>query len=433
MLERYTREKMGAVWTLENQYRSWLKVELAVTRAQGELGLVPAAEAREILEKAAFDVRRIREIESEVNHDVVAFITSVEEKVGPAGRFFHFGLTSSDILDSSLALRLLEALGIIEEELAGLVAALADKSLKNISLLSIGRSHGVHAEPTPLGLKFASHASEFKRHQRRLENLKENLSLGKISGPVGNYSARSISPELEERALGYLGLKPAPVSTQVVPRDVHAEFFLALSLLGASLERLAVEARHLARTEVGEAEEAFGPGQKGSSAMPHKKNPVGAENITGLARLLKAYGEAALDDVALWHERDISHSSVERVIAPDATILADYALHRAAGLVRNLVVKPEMVERNLNLTGGLYHSQELLLALCAKGLSRVQAYRLVQNPALMAKDLGLDFKTLVLESQEIRSHLNPTEIEEIFQPDRFAKWAPAILERGLGK
>ncbi|MDR2339680.1 MAG: adenylosuccinate lyase [Deltaproteobacteria bacterium] len=433
MIGRYSRERMASIWTLENQYASWLKVELAVVRCQSELGLIPKAEAQEILSKASFDASRIKLIEDEVHHDVVAFVTNVEENVGEAGRFFHFGLTSSDVLDTSLSLRLLEAHGIILEGLDGLLDALRQKAEENASLLGMGRSHGIHAEPTPFGLRFASFHAEFKRNRKRLENLRDNLATGKISGPVGNFSSKSVTPELEEKVLGSLGLKPTPVSTQVLPRDIHAEFFLALSLMATSLERMAVEIRHLSRTEVGEAEEAFGDHQKGSSAMPHKKNPISAENISGLARLVRAYGEASLDDVVLWHERDISHSSVERVIAPDATILTDYLLARATSLIRGLVVKRDKVEKNLELTGGLYNSQGLLLALVEKGLSRTQAYHLVQSPALLAKDLGVDFKTLVLESQEIRKYLNPVEIEDLFSDGRFSKWGPAIMSRALDK
>ncbi|MDR2405164.1 MAG: adenylosuccinate lyase [Deltaproteobacteria bacterium] len=429
MIERYSREKMASIWTLENQYRSWLKVELAVVKAQSEMGLIPQDEAEEIIKKADFDQGRIAEIEKEVNHDVIAFVTNVEEKVGHAARFFHYGLTSSDILDSSLALRLLEAHKIIQEDLDQLLTALKTKAQEHIGTLGIGRSHGVHAEPLPYGLKFASLYAEFKRHQIRLERLKDNLATGKISGPVGNYSAKSISPELEAKALGYLGLKATPISTQVLPRDIHAEFILALSLMATSLERMAVEFRHLSRTEVGETEEAFGAKQKGSSAMPHKKNPILSENISGLARLVRAYGQASLEDVILWHERDISHSSVERVIIPDSTTLVDFMLSRATSLIQGLIVKTERIEKNLGLTGGLYNSQELLLSLCEKGLSRTEAYHLVQNPALMANELGLDFKTLVLESQEIRKYLNPTEIDKIFSPDRFSKWGQDILSR----
>jgi adenylosuccinate lyase len=431
MIKRYSREKMAAIWTLENQYKSWLTVELAVVKAQSEMGFIPKAEADEIMQKASFDPARIEEIEKDVNHDVIAFVTNVEEKVGSAGRFFHYGLTSSDILDTSLALRLLSAHAIIQDDLSLLLKALKTKAEEHTDTLGIGRSHGIHAEPLPYSLKFAYLYSEFKRHEIRMEKLRDNLATGKISGPVGNFSAKSITPELEEKALSSLGLKAAPISTQILPRDIHAEFMLTLSLIATSLERMAVEFRHLSRTEVGEIEEAFGSKQKGSSAMPHKKNPILSENISGLARLVRAYGEASLENVILWHERDISHSSVERVIIPDSTILVDFMLSRATKLVEGLIVKKEKVEKNLGLTGGLYNSQALLLALCEKGLSRIEAYHLVQNPALMANELGLDFKTLVLESQEIRKYLNPKEIDDIFTPDRFSKWATTIMERTI--
>jgi adenylosuccinate lyase len=420
---------MSSIWTLENQYASWLKVELAVVRAQAELGLIPKEDADTIIEKASFDPNRIAEIEAEVNHDVIAFVTNVEEVVGSSARYFHFGLTSSDVLDTSLALRLLEAFNIIREDLVGFIDVLKIRAKEFQDLPIIGRSHGIHAEPTTLGLKFGSFYSEFVRHLKRLDNVKENILLGQISGPVGNYSAGSLSPALEEKALGYLGLTPTPVSSQIIPRDIHAEFFGVLGLLATSLERLAVEIRHLARTEVSEVSEAFGAKQKGSSSMPHKKNPILSENIGGLARLIRSYASAGLDNIVLWHERDISHSSVERIIAPDATILMDFLLSRATSLVKGLVIYKDKIQRNINLTGGLYNSQEILLSLVKKGLSRVEAYALVQKEALLASEKNLDFKTLILNSPKIRELLKEEEIEEIFKPDRFYKWAGAILDR----
>ncbi|MDR2460054.1 MAG: adenylosuccinate lyase [Deltaproteobacteria bacterium] len=431
MLKRYSREKMASIWTLQNQYASWLKVELAVVKAQAEMGLIPNESAKAILEKASFSPERIAEIEAEVNHDVIAFVTNVEENVGPDARYFHFGLTSSDVLDTSLALRLLEACAIIREDLLLLLSVLEEKSREYINLPIIGRSHGIHAEPTTLGLKFLSFYAEFTRNLKRLDNARQNLATGQLSGPVGNYSSKSLSPSLEARALALLGLTPTPISTQVVPRDIHAEFFTTLAQMATSLERLGVEVRHLARTEVSEAAEAFGAKQKGSSAMPHKKNPIAAENISGLARLIRSYAQAALDNVVLWHERDISHSSVERVIAPDATILMDFLLVRAKSLIKGLVIYPDKIEKNLNITGGLYNSQEILLSLCRKGLTRVQAYGLVQKEALLAAEKGLDFKGLILNSAPIREHLSQEEIEDIFHPERFYKWAQTILDRVL--
>ncbi|MDR1313329.1 MAG: adenylosuccinate lyase, partial [Deltaproteobacteria bacterium] len=338
MLKRYSREKMASVWTLEAQYASWLKVELAVVGAQAELGLVPEAEAAGIAARAAWSADRIAEIELESNHDVVAFVACVEEAVGDAARYFHFGLTSSDVLDTSLALRMGESAAIIREDLLGLMEALKDRALEHQETPVIGRSHGIHAEPTTLGVKFASFYSEMSRRLAGLDRAAESLKVGKIAGPVGNYSSRSLSPELEAMALGTLGLSPCPVSSQIVPRDFHAAYFQELALAACSVERLAVEVRHLARTEVGELAEAFGKGQKGSSAMPHKRNPVLSENLTGLARMVRAYASAALEDVVLWHERDISHSSVERTAFPDAFILADFMLARAGSLVKGLTV-----------------------------------------------------------------------------------------------
>ncbi|MDR3154900.1 MAG: adenylosuccinate lyase [Deltaproteobacteria bacterium] len=431
MLKRYSRERMASVWTLEAQYASWLKVELAVARAQAELGLIPEGAAAEIAAKAAWSAERTAEIEAEVNHDVVAFVTDVEENVGDSARFLHFGLTSSDVLDTSLALRLTESAGIIREGLEGLLAALRERALEHQETLMIGRSHGIHAEPTTLGVKFASFYSEFARRRAGLDRAAEGLKTGKIAGPVGNYSSRSLSPELEGKALASLGLVPCPVSSQIVPRDIHAAYFQELALLAASVERLAVEVRHLARTEVGEVAEAFGKGQKGSSAMPHKRNPILSENLTGLARMVRAYAGAALEDVVLWHERDISHSSVERTAFPDALILADFMLARAASLARGLVVNRERIARNLAFTGGLYNSQELLLDLCRKGLQRSEAYRLVQREALRAADGEGDFKALVLASPAIRERLSEDEVEEAFRPGRFTRWAKEIIARAL--
>ncbi|MDR1082171.1 MAG: adenylosuccinate lyase [Deltaproteobacteria bacterium] len=431
MLKRYSREIMSSIWTLDAQYAAWLRVELAVVRAQAELGLVPEREAREIEAKAAWSAERIASIEAEVNHDVVAFVTCVEESVGDAARFLHFGLTSSDVLDTALALRMGESAAVIREDLLGLMEALRGRALEHSGTLIMGRSHGIHAEPTTLGVKFASFHSELGRRLAGLDRAAEGLRTGKIAGPVGNYSSRSLSPELERRALGMLGLVPCPVSSQVVPRDIHAAYFQELALAACAVERLAVEVRHLARTEVGEVTEAFGKGQKGSSAMPHKRNPILSENLTGLARMVRAYASAALEDVVLWHERDISHSSVERTAFPDALILADFMLARARTLVAGLVVNRERIAGNIAMTGGLYNSQELLLALCRSGLGRSDAYRLVQAEALRSADGGGDFRTLVLASPGIRERLSEDEVEECFRPGRFSRWAGEIVSRSL--
>jgi len=432
MIPRYQRQVMADLWSLESQYVSWLEVELAVAEAQAELGLIPAETPAAVRAKAVIDVDRIQAIEDEVRHDVIAFVTSIEEQVGPPARYFHYGLTSSDVLDTALALRLLRALDIIASDLEALLQTLKTRALEFQNTLTIGRSHGIHAEPTTFGLKLALFYDEFKRHRTRLAAARLTMAVGQCSGPVGNFSAPGLSPEVEARALAKLGLAPAPVSSQIIQRDRHGEYFGALALLGSSMEKLAVEIRHLARTEVGEVEEPFAKSQKGSSAMPHKKNPVGAENISGLARVLRGHALAALEDIPLWHERDISHSSVERIIAPDATSLADYMLTRLDGLMAGLVVHPERMARNLALTGGLYNSQELLLALCDRGLSRVEAYALIQRNALKAHSEGLDFRGLIKDDPQISAVLKVDEIEAVFKPDRFLASVGAIFARVFG-
>ncbi len=429
MIDRYQRPIMKDLWSLENQYRSWLKVELAVCQAQGELGIIPAEVAAKIEAKAHIDPERIAAIEEEVRHDVIAFVTSIEEQVGEPARFFHYGLTSSDVLDSALAVRLLEALDIILADLDELLATFKMRAAEFKNTLIIGRSHGIHAEPTTFGLKLAIFYDEFKRHQTRLLAARKTIAVGQCSGPVGNFSAPGISPEVEARAMAKLGLAPAPASSQIVQRDRHGEYFGALALLATSMEKVAVEIRHLGRTELGEVEEAFGRGQKGSSAMPHKKNPIGSENISGLARVVRASAVAAWENVPLWHERDISHSSVERIIAPDATSLVDYMLNRLNSLVKNMVVNPEKMMRNLKLTGGLYNSQQLMLLLVDSGLARVEAYGLIQRNALKAHQEGLDFKGLLLEDKDITKHLSPEAIEEVFDFKRFTKAVDEIYNR----
>jgi adenylosuccinate lyase len=432
MIERYSRPEMAAIWTLNAQYASWLEVELAVASAQAELGLIPLAAANEIAAKASFDPERIAEIEKTVGHDVIAFVSSVEEKVGPAARFLHFGLTSSDVLDTALALRLTRAGNIILKDLTDLLATLKSRAIEFRDVPIIGRSHGIHAEPTTFGLKLATFFAEFKRQEKRLLLALEDLRRGQISGPVGNYSAASMSPDLEERALAKLGLTPLSVSSQIAARDSHAFFFQTLALIATSAERLAVEIRHLARTEVAEVEEPFGRGQKGSSAMPHKKNPILAENVSGLARVVRGLAQASLDNVVLWHERDISHSSAERIIAPEATTLTDFILFRLNGLIKGLVVKPLAMAKNLAITKGLYNSQEILLALCQKGLTRTEAYGLVQRQALAAADGKGEFLDLALLDPEIARLLSPDELKAIFRPERFYRFAKAIFDRVFG-
>jgi len=423
---------MADLWSLESQYASWLEVELAVAEAQAELGLIPEDVPAAVRAKAVIDVDRIAVIEDEVHHDVIAFVTSIEEQAGPPARFFHYGLTSSDVLDTALSLRLLRAMDIIVDDLDKLIHTLKTRALEFKDTLIIGRSHGIHAEPTTFGLKLALFYDEFQRHRRRLMAARQTIAVGQCSGPVGNFSAPGLSPEVEVRALAKLGLAPALVSSQVIQRDRHGEYFTALALLASSMEKLAVEIRHLARTEVGEVEEPFAKSQKGSSAMPHKKNPIGSENISGLARVVRANALAALENIPLWHERDISHSSVERIIAPDSTSLVDYMLVRLNNLVSGLVVRSERMARNMNLTGGLYNSQELLLSLCGKGLSRVSAYALIQRNALRAHNEGLDFKTLIVGDPQIADIMTPDEIEALFTPDRFLSSVEAIYARLFG-
>lgn len=421
---------MGRIWTDENRYSKWLEVELAACEAMAEDGLIPEQSMRTIREKAGFDASRILEIEAETKHDVIAFLTNVAEYVGPDSRFIHMGLTSSDILDTSFALLLKEAAGLIIEDVKALMGALRDRAFEHKYTPMIGRSHGVHAEPVTFGLKLAVWYAEMGRNLARLEAAREDVSCGKLSGAVGTFA--NVSPSLEARVCEKLGLKPAAISTQIVQRDRHAHFFSALAVLGGSMEKIAVEIRHLQRTEVMEAMEPFSKGQKGSSAMPHKRNPVGSENISGLARLLRSNAMAAMENMALWHERDISHSSVERVIGPDSTILADYMLNRLTGIVRGLMVYPENMERNLGLLKGLIFSQQVLTKLAERGLERQRAYELVQRNAMEVWDKGRDFRTLLLGDREIREHLSESDLEEVFSLDRHFKHVDEIFGRVFG-
>jgi adenylosuccinate lyase len=405
MIARYTLPEMGELWTDRARYQAWLEVELAACRAWHRLGRIPADDLAQIEARAAFEPERIEEIERETKHDVIAFLTNVAEHVGPSSRFIHLGMTSSDVLDTAYALLITRSADLILAALDRLLAALKRRALEHKHTLMIGRSHGIHAEPVSFGFKLAGFHAEFARHRRRLERARAAAGRGKISGAVGTYA--HLPPELEGMVMEELGLAPAPASTQVVSRDGLAEYFCALALAGGGVERLAVEVRHLQRTEVLEAEEAFAAGQKGSSAMPHKRNPIASENLSGQVRLLRSYALAALEDMPLWHERDISHSSVERTIGPDANILAHYCLHRLAGLMENLVVYPERMEKNLNLTGGLIHSQQVLLALAQAGLSREEAYRLVQRNAMATWEQGGDFRQRLLADPEVRAALEP--------------------------
>lgn len=427
MIERYTRPEMGRIWTVENKYRKWLQVELAVCEALSEEGQIPPQDLQEIKERANFNEARIAEIEKETQHDVIAFLTNVAEYVGPASRHIHEGLTSSDVLDTSLALLLVEASDLLIADLDALIAVLKKSAFRWKDTVMIGRSHGIHAEPITLGLKFALWYAEMKRHLDRLQHAREAVRVGMISGSVGTYA--NIDPIIEEKVCVILGLAPAPVSNQILQRDRHAEYFTTLALIGCSIEKIAIEIRHLQRTEVREAEEFFAAGQKGSSSMPHKRNPIASENLAGLARVLRGNALAAMENVPLWHERDISHSSVERIIAPDSTILLDYMLVRLTRVLDRLVVYPDNMQRNLELTGGLLFSQQAMLALTKKGLTREDAYRLVQRNAMEVWQQGGQLKERLTQDPEISKHLTQEEIEAVFDLAYHLKHVGTIFQK----
>ena len=431
MIQRYSRAKMEAIWSPENRYRKWLDIEILACEAMAARGEIPEVSMKNIRERAGFDVNRIDEIEKTTKHDVIAFLTSVTEKVGADGRFIHRGLTSSDILDTSLALLLREAAEILIEDIDLLLAAIKRKAFAHKDTLMIGRSHGIHAEPITFGLKMALWHTEMERNRERMVRAKETISTGKLSGVVGTFSF--IDPAIEEYVCGKLGLKPALVSSQIVQRDRHAEYFATLAIIASSIDKFSQEIRLLQRTEVREAEEYFSPGQKGSSAMPHNRNPVLSENLSGLSRLMRSYALAALEDVALWHERDISHSSVERVIGPDATILLDFMLGRFTGLIDQLVVYPERMLANLNMTKGVIFSQMVLLKLIEKGISREAAYAIVQRNAMRSWQEGLDFRDLLLRDGEVMSRLNAGDLEGVFQVRNFLKQIDFIFNRVFRK
>ena len=430
MIERYTRPEMGRIWTLENKYRKWLDVELAVCEARAERGEIPPWAMKEIREKAAFRVERIDEIEKETQHDVIAFLTCVAEHVGPASRFIHEGLTSSDVLDTANALLFLEASDLLLDDLDRLLDVLKRRAFEFKDTVMMGRSHGIHAEPITFGFKWALWYAEMQRNRERLRRARETMRVGKISGAVGTYA--NIDPDIEERVCRRLGLEPAPISTQVIQRDRYAEFFTTLAVIGCTVEKIAVEIRHLQRTEVREAEEYFAPGQKGSSAMPHKRNPIASENLSGLARVLRANALAAMENVALWHERDISHSSVERIIGPDSTILLDYMLTRLTRVLDKLVAYPDRMRRNLEITGGLLFSQRVLLALVGKGLTREDAYRLVQRNAMKVWQDGGHLKDRLGADPEVTAHLSAAELDALFDLGYHLKHVDTIFRRVFG-
>ncbi|MEY3385674.1 MAG: Adenylosuccinate lyase [Bacteroidota bacterium] len=427
MIERYTRPDMGAIWSDENKYRIWLEIEILACEAQAELGVIPKDAVAEIRAKASFDVARILEIEQTTKHDVIAFTTNVAEYVGPSSRFIHLGMTSSDVLDTCLAVQLKQAGVLILEDLKNLQQILRRRAIEFKNTVCIGRSHGIHAEPTTFGLKLALWHEECRRSITRMEHALSTISVGMISGAVGTFE--HLSPKVEEYVCERLGLQPAPVSTQVIQRDRHAEYMTALALVGAFLEKIATEVRHLQRTEVLEAEEYFSPGQKGSSAMPHKRNPIVSERICGLARLLRSNAMAALENNALWHERDISHSSVERVICPDSTITLDYMLHLATDLVDRLVVYPDNMQRNLELTSGLPYSQSVMLALVRSGITREDAYRMVQRNAMRTWQTRLPLRQTLSEDDELMQLITATELDEIFDAGRMLKNIDTIFRR----
>ena len=431
MIPRYSRPQMARIWTEENKFHTWLQVELAALDAMACDDLVPQEAVAQIRAKARFEVARIEEIEAQTKHDVIAFLTNVAEYVGEDSRYLHYALTSSDILDTALALRLRQAADILLTDLDQIMAVLKTRAQEFKHTPCIGRSHGIHAEPTTFGLKFALWYAEMQRHRERLRRAREVVSVGKFSGAVGTFA--HLPPQVEEKACELLGLQPAPLATQVVQRDRHAEFFTTLALVGGTVEKIAVEIRHLQRTEVREAEEFFSAGQKGSSAMPHKRNPILSENLSGLSRILRGNALAAMENMALWHERDISHSSVERIIAPDSTILLDFMLGRLTGLLKKLLVYPEAMQKNLGLTRGLIFSQRLMLELVRHGITREEAYLLVQGPAMRVwQDKSLDFPTLIHQDPDIAKHLTPQEIDAVFDLQEYLKHVDYLFQRIFG-
>ena len=427
MIPRYTNPEMGGIWSDQRRYETWLDVELAATDAMAEVGLVPADAARELRERGAFDISRIEAIEQVTQHDVIAFTTAVAERVGPAARWLHFGLTSSDVVDTAQAIQMREACDLIVKDIAGLMEAVRLRAEEHRRTPMIGRTHGVHAEPMTLGLKLALWYAELRRDLDRILSARDAVAVGKISGAVGTFA--HLDPQIEERVCARLGLQPAPVSSQVIQRDRHAQLLTTLAIVGASLEKFALEIRGLQKTEIGEVEEPFAKGQKGSSAMPHKRNPIGCEQITGLARLLRGNATAALENVALWHERDISHSSVERVILPDSFIALDHMLRRFTRIVRGMVVYPERMRENLERSRGVVFSGSVLLELARRGVSREQAYEWVQRNAMRSFHEQRDFKSLLLADADITGVLSAAEIEKAFDLNDQFRNVDAIFER----
>jgi len=428
LIERYTLPEMGQLWTDLYKYQTWLRVEVAVCEAQAELGYIPSDAVDTIKAKARFDPQRILAIEADVRHDVIAFLTNLNEHVGEAGRYIHLGMTSSDMLDTALSLQLVDSLQLIMSCLENLIQALRYKAQAHRHTVMIGRSHGIHAEPITFGFKLAGWLAEMLRHRERLTQLQDHIAVGKISGAVGTYA--NIDPKVEALACQKLGLRPDTASTQVISREIHSEFMNALALVAASIERFAVEIRNLQRTDVLEVEEFFAQGQKGSSAMPHKRNPIRSERLTGLARILRGNAMAALENVALWHERDISHSSVERVILPDSCILIHFMLVEITDLIKSLLVYPNNMQRNMNVYGGVVFSQQVLLALVNKGMSREDAYAIVQACAHSAWNTeNGDFRTQISHNQQVKQYLSPEEIAACFDPEHHLRHLDQIYQR----
>ncbi len=418
---------MGKIWAVENKFRIWLEIELLACEAQAQLGVVPPDAVKRIREKASFDIKRILEIENEVKHDVIAFLTNVGEYIGPESRFIHLGMTSSDVLDTALSVQMKQSAELLLKDLGALKEVLARRAKEFRYTVMIGRTHGIHAEPVTFGLKLALWYAETLRNIERLTAAAATISVGKISGAVGTY--QHLDPSVERYVCEKLGLKPSPISTQVLQRDRHAEFMNALAVCGCSLDKFATEIRHLQKTEVLEAEEYFSQGQKGSSAMPHKRNPVTCERIAGLSRVLRGNAIAAMENVALWHERDITHSSVERVIVPDSCIVLDYMLTQFTKIVDRLLVYPENMKKNLDKTHGLVFSQEILLALTKKGMKREDAYRVVQERAMKVWENGSDFRDLIGESEEVKKLLSKADLDELFDAERSLKHIDYIFRR----
>ncbi|MDR1606345.1 MAG: adenylosuccinate lyase [Streptococcaceae bacterium] len=427
MLERYSRPEMSAIWTEENKYQAWLEVEILADEAWAELGEIPKEDVAKIRKHAKFDVARILEIEQETRHDVVAFTRSVSESLGEERKWVHYGLTSTDVVDTAYGYLFKQANDILRADLDRFIAIIADKAREHKLTIMMGRTHGVHAEPTTFGLKLATWYSEMKRNIERFEHAAKGVEAGKISGAVGNFA--NIPPFVEAYVTEKLGIRAQEISTQVLPRDLHAEYFSTLAIIASSIERMATEIRGLQKSEQREVEEFFAKGQKGSSAMPHKRNPIGSENMTGLARVIRGHAVTAYENIALWHERDISHSSAERIITPDTTILMNYMLNRFGNIVKNLTVFPENMIRNMNSTFGLIYSQRVMLKLIEKGMTREEAYDLVQPKTAYSWDNQVDFKPQLLSDEKVTSVLTTAEIDELFDPSYYASRVDEVFER----